>query len=289
MREAAEWRLVTGKAPWAARAHHCVVVVRERLVLFGGVGKGGKRFSDVWTSTDGERWTRRCVRAGWCARSNHAAVIAPSSGHIVMMGGFSDGHQPINDVWCSVDGCKWDCMTTRAAWAPRFGHAVTPMEGKIFLCAGLSQKLGEEGQHFGDTWASEDGKNWSLMSDEPEWRPRTSTALVACNRKLYLFGGVGERSVRMSDVWRSTDGVTWSALPVSGFSARYSHSAVVVNAAIYLVGGYDHGLNYRSDVWEAREDPQNVEWVHHRFCACCAEARGDADSCSDSDSDSGAD
>ena len=139
----------------------------------------------------------------------------------------------------------------------------------MYLCGGLSQTLGDYNRHFNDTWTSQDGEHWSQMSATAEWRPRSSSALVAYNRKLYLCAGVGQDSVRMSDVWRSTDGVTWSVLAPGGFSARYSHCVVSAVHTIYLVGGYDHGLNYRSDVWQAQEDPDDIEWQHHRFCACC--------------------
>jgi hypothetical protein len=68
----------------------------------------------------------------------------------------------------------------------------------------------------------------------------------------------------MNDTWYSTDGTTWTkAKPddMNGFSARDSHSSVVIDGKMWVIGGQTcpNGCSYLNDVWFSED---GITWIN---------------------------
>ena len=101
--DGAEWRRETARAEWLPRIWAAAVVYRDRMWLLGGHGRTepndpGTAFNlnDVWTSTDGVRWTKILSPDIWTPRHEMSAWVLNDT--IVVAAGF-DGSQLKSEVW----------------------------------------------------------------------------------------------------------------------------------------------------------------------------------------------
>jgi hypothetical protein len=76
------WRRESAQAEWGARIWSAAVVYRSRMWLIGGHGRTSPQdpstafnFDDVWTSTDGVRWTEVVAPAIWTPRDATSAWV----------------------------------------------------------------------------------------------------------------------------------------------------------------------------------------------------------------------
>ena len=100
-------------------------------------------------------------------------------------------------------------------------------------------------------WSSADGKNWSLETDDAEWRGRDALQAVSHNGRLYVLSGY-----YLNDVWSSADGKNWSLETGDAeWEGRFAHQAVSHNGQLYVLGG-NFFLN---DVWSSA-DGKNWAW-----------------------------
>ena len=160
-----------------------------------------------------------------------------------------------NDVWRSTDnGATWIQMTAGAGWSARSGHSSVVMpDGSIVLMGG------QDGGFRNDVWRSTDnGATWIQMTAGAGWSARSGhSSVVMPDGSIVLMGGQGSTGYK-NDVWRSIDnGATWIQMKPDdfiGWSARASHSSVVMpDGRIVLTGGQD-GSGYRNDVWRSTDN-----------------------------------
>lgn len=202
-------------------------------------------------------WTLVNASSEWSARYNLNSVAMPD-GSIVMMGGINQGE--LNDVWRSTDGgATWSLMNASAGWFGGWGHSfVSTPDGSILL-------IGNPGETTNNgVWRSTDnGASWSLINSSPGWTERSyASSVVLPDESIVMMGGfngIGS-GIYYNDVWRSTDqGATWMLMNASaGWSARYSHTSVVLpDGSIVLMGGDDG--EFKDDVW--RSTDQGATWT----------------------------
>jgi PKD repeat protein len=200
-------------------------------------------------------WTQVNASAGWIARDGHSSVVMPD-GSIVLMGGYS-GVGPLNDVWRSTDnGTTWMQVNASAGWTARYNHiGVVMPDGSIVLMGGEENIF----KTINDVWRSMDnGATWTQVNASAGWTARFShSSVVMPDGSIVLMGGreLDSGSYR-NDVWRSTDnGTTWMQVNASaGWTARYSHSSVVMpDGRIVLMGGYD-SVGSKNDVWQSMDN-----------------------------------
>jgi hypothetical protein len=133
------WTCVTNSAPWPGRALPTSVVFDNMLwLLGGGGGVAPDIYNDVWYSTDGIDWTCATDSAGWSDRDGHTSVVYDDK--IWVMGGFAEdrsGFGPHNDVWYSIDGSDWYCLTNSAPWIKREYFASVVFDNKIWILGGV--------------------------------------------------------------------------------------------------------------------------------------------------------
>jgi N-acetylneuraminic acid mutarotase len=99
-----EWRRETARAEWLPRIFASAVVYRGRMWLLGGNGRTSPQdpatvfnLNDVWTSTDGARWTRIQSPAIWTARDAVSAWVL--NDRIYIGGGFAPGGVLSSEMW----------------------------------------------------------------------------------------------------------------------------------------------------------------------------------------------
>ena len=72
------WKRETESAAWEPKSNFKAVSYDGLLYVMGGVDRSGTRKNDVWSSADGNKWTRVTADAGWAVREKLQAVVFPS-------------------------------------------------------------------------------------------------------------------------------------------------------------------------------------------------------------------
>ena len=121
--------------------------------------------------------------------------------------------------------------------------------------------------NYNDVWYTEDGIDWTLVTNNAAWGPRSSFGLVEFENKMWVLGGYGDVSTDpyyKNDVWVSEDGAKWSEVSPSSdiWAGRSSAGVQVFGGMIWVIGGYywnsTEGNILCKDVWYST-DGQN--WV----------------------------
>jgi hypothetical protein len=104
---------------------------------------------------------------------------------------------------------------------------------------------------FKDVWVSDDGRNWTLMTDTPPWRARQGHILLDYKGKLWTLGVLNDvNAPGPNDVWFTEDGAAWKKTDVDpAWAGREDHGAVVWRDKIWITGGMDSNWHWNNDVW----------------------------------------
>jgi hypothetical protein len=129
--------------------------------------------------------------------------------------------------------------------------------------------------YFNDVWTTNNGVNWSMVTQYAPWVKRHGHTAVVFNNKIWVMGGQTEDNesgdyMPLNDIWSSTDGLNWTKeLEHAPWAARSMHTATVFNNKIWVMGG---GFN---DVWssvdgihwieETEGAPWELRWGHVSF------------------------
>lgn len=255
-----EWKLVTAKAPFAARDGAGALVFRGRMWLLGGWNPGDRvRFprkcnSEVWSSEDGLRWTLIVGEAPWEPR--HTAGYVVHRERMWIVGGDPlQGHYQ-TDVWSSPDGVRWDRAVDRVPWAPRVLHYTVAFRDRIWVMGGQTvPQFAPAAEAFhNDVWNTEDGARWNRVTARVPWEPRGMIGGAAVFRgRLWLLGG-GTYDTPQSprrfynDVWSTADGVHWQRhVEHAPWSPREYHEVAVFDDRLWVLEGWNQ--SNRNDVW----------------------------------------
>ena len=248
------WSRTTSEAPWRHSDLPMSVTFRGKMWLMGGWADGRLKThsasAQVWNSDNGSDWKLVTEKAGWSPRL--AAGVAVHDDKLWIIGGtenyyFGTDKSIQNDVWCSGDGKTWTCVTKNAPWKPRAYHQVVAHAGKLWVLGGGKYQPGY--QAFNDVWCSENGKDWTCITEKAPWNPRLWFSAVAHRDHLWVVGGWSNNPAKnWGDVWCSKDGKTWKELiTATRPKERHEHSALVFQDAIWMLGG--HAQPLCSEVW----------------------------------------
>jgi hypothetical protein len=242
----------TGDAGFLIRYNHTSVVFNGKMWVIAGVGTGGSRYNDVWSSSDGENWTEETSNAPFPARSGHASVIFDNK--IWVIGGRpgTSAGSELNDVWFSSDGINWTQSTANAAFGGRFIHKVLALNGKMYLLGGRNNS--SSSVFAEEVWSSADGVNWTLETDQAGFCCRGFSAVVFNNR-LWYIGGFTD------NVYSSADGVNWTEKTNQAeFGARTNQSSVIFDNKMWVIGGADAGnpSTKYNDIWYSED---GINWI----------------------------
>lgn len=158
-----------------------------------------------------------------------------------------------SEVWKSTNAVAWESVVFEP-FAGRIGHTLTVYDGKLWLIGGLDN----DGRFLGEVWSSEDGINWSLITDSPAFFDAAFHDVVVFNNKLYLMAdrGGAERNV---SIWSSTNGSDWLLEADSAFSGREEFKAVVFEDVLYVIGGKNSTtLDPMNEIWMSAD---GTDWI----------------------------
>ena len=267
-----EWRCVTENAAFAARDGAGALVFKDRMWLLGGWNPGDKVHfplicnSEVWSSTDGAAWTLENPQTPWEGR--HTAGYVVHNGRMWIVGGdCNQGHYQ-NDVWSSADGIHWDLANDHVPWAPRVLHYTLAFDGRIWVMGGQTiPNFADADEVFhNDVWSSDDGVNWTQVTEHAPWVPRgmIGGAAVHDNRMWILGGGTYDTPATpmrnfYNDVWSSDDGINWKQHTAHApWTPRQYHEVAAFDDHLWVLEGYAAESGNRRDVWYS---PDGVNWT----------------------------
>lgn len=143
-----EWKLETADAGWSPRAYHQAAVLNDKIYVFGGGNYVPKYYAknDVWSSSDGVKWTKETDAAQWSPRCWFSSAVYRDRMWVV--GGWSNepgqGSKNWGDVWHSVDGKNWQQLKTKTTWKERHEHSLFVFKDKLWLAGGHAQPLSSQ-------------------------------------------------------------------------------------------------------------------------------------------------
>ena len=151
-----------------------------------------------------------------------------------------------NDVWSSADGKEWKLEVEHAPWSKRAHAQAVVFDDKIWVMGGGLWH--PEHVAGNDVWCSEDGVNWTQVTEAAPWGPRLWFSLVVYREHMWVLGGWSKETDNYGDVWYSKDGKNWTELKSDViWKARHELSALVFQDKIWVYGGHARPLN--SEVW----------------------------------------
>ncbi|MGZ6267280.1 MAG: hypothetical protein ACXWNR_01785 [Candidatus Limnocylindrales bacterium] len=211
----------------------------DRLIAVGMMGTLSQSGPEgvVWTSTDGQRWTR----SDSAAFQGCTLVALASANGTSWIGGDRDSRA---SIWRSTDGVTWQLVDLPTSG---FGRVARIVADGVSLVA-----FGTESDTTA-AWHSADGSTWEKATLPVE----TSRSFVTA---VTRFGNhwVALMTVDRKAVWPlvSTDGLTWSrgktALPLvapTSSSTPYINDLVVYRGSLIAVGQAGTGANTGAVAW----------------------------------------
>jgi len=249
-RNGKDWTCVQKTAPWEHSDIPIVFDFNNRLWMMGGRKLPGKENSNkVWSSPDGVNWDLVSDAAGWCPRLGAGYVVFKNK--MWVLGGtenFYDGNDQTlhNDVWCSENGKDWTLVLEHAPWSKRSFHQSVVFDGKIWVVSGGSWRPTNDVTR--DVWCSEDGVNWTRVTDDAPWAGRIWFTLVVYRGCMWMLGGWTLTNGNFGDVWYSRDGKEWVKMESDViWKTRHEPSGLVKDDKIWILGGHADPLD--SEVW----------------------------------------
>ncbi len=244
------WTCTVEVAPWVHGDLPATMVYNGKMWLMGGRKLPGKENSNrVWSSTDGAEWVLESEAAGWCPRMGHAYAVFKD--RMVVIGGTEDFYEDNdetlkNDVWSSTDGKEWRLETEHAGWSKRRDPKVVVFDDKLWIMGG--GHWNPENIPLNDVWCSEDGVNWTQVTDAAPWRPRMWFSLAVYRDRMWLLGGWSRADGNYNDVWYSKDGANWTEMQFDTiWTKRHAHSSPVLQDRLWVLAGHAEPVN--SEVW----------------------------------------
>lgn len=213
-----------------------------RIVLFGGIGAGG-RVGDTWEwNSNTLTWTAKSPATSPSARSDARAVFDVKRGVVVLFGGDTAGGR-VGDTW-EWDGTNWTQRSPASAPAARSGHHMVYDEYRqLTVLWG-----GEDGSgKLGDTWEY-DGTNWTQVANSG-FTARSHGA-AAFDGGIRMFGGLNAAGTRLDDTMQYRPGTGWVSITVPSTPPARAEAACCMDphgTRIFVWGGATGAGNFQSD------------------------------------------
>ena len=263
------WKRILENAPWGGRDGVGSLVYKNKMWVIGGwtpYSSLKSTANDVWSSTDGVRWTlvkpntfgtpKFNPKKDWEGR--HTAGYQVHDGKMWIVGGDPLTGYYQTDVWNSTDGKKWTrvdkhvtvppTMLDENPDSPTFGTRI-PWSGGV---PAEKSQFGDRALHITGSFK---GKLWVMGGQIVE-------QFVDPNFP-------GSPAKVLNDVWSSKDGATWTKVATKEpmWSPRgLIDRAVTFKNRMWVIGGgtYDDpgagrpNRDFYNDVWSTAD---GVTWA----------------------------
>jgi len=249
-----EWIQAPGAAVIPPRNGFAMAVNNGRLWLQGGAADVPPTTptNDVWSTADGETWTRATANAPFAPRFDQE--LFAMNGKLFMVGGQKPGIGQYGDIWSSVDGATWVQETANAAFTPHYEHQIVVFNGKAWLLGGKDNSHGANGQ----IWSSVNGVNWTLEGSQLAATGRYRHRAVVHDNRIWIVGGETGNYVPMGDVWYSSDGINWTQTTGWGYTRSSNHGLASFDGKLWIYGG--DGVNGETDSHQMWWSEQGTDW-----------------------------
>lgn len=245
------WTRDLDRGPWTPTVHSMVASFSGRLWRMGGLLQDGNTFvpvDDIWSSADGQNWTRAVASKKWSPRGG--GTLVAFDGRLWLLGGVEslrtlDPQRHFNDVWFTEDGTTWIQALDGAPWRPRAFHNAVVHDGKLWILGG--GYWADKPAFFHDVWCSRDGIRWESKTIAAEWSGRLWAASTSFRGRLWTMGGLVQREAT-NDIWYSNDGETWYPyLAKKVWTPRMALAALAFADKLWVVAGSNY--EFFDDVW----------------------------------------
>ena len=255
---------LAGPAPSSRYAHTAIYdPVRDRMVVFGGLGSGQLK-NDVWalSLTGSPAWSE-IVPAGQppTPRFHHTAIYDPVRDRMLVFGGWDT--KPTNDVWAlSLSGNpSWSRLLPSPGQGPegRYQHTAIydPVRDRMVVVGGSVGSYYEE-----DVWALDlaGSPAWQTLLPAPTSHWQHTAIYDPVRDRMVVFGGYSE-AAETDETWQMSfaGGEAWTQLspapdPImeSPPVHRGGHVALYdpTGDQMLVFGGNTHyPFFYLNDVW----------------------------------------
>jgi len=204
----------------ASGAPGYVVVGAER----GSFGSGATLKAAVWTSADGQNWTRLPDHPnnftdypGNPNPSDYSiSAVTRFRNKLVAVGRKRLASPPHPDApsqasaWLSDDGVQWTWHQIGSTAPPNVGPWLEhgPIDGPADVAASEQEVVAVGSSHDqAVVWRSTDGVTWQVAFTAPGNPPSHMTSIVRTNNEYVAVGCYRDQGPAL---WRSADGTTWT-------------------------------------------------------------------------------
>lgn len=215
----------------------------------------GRAAAEVWSSTDGMRWTAVVLDAG-PARVSVASAVARRGGRAVVVGSATS---PAGDrdgrIWTSTEGAFWGPvdLDPSVLGGPGDQEITAVAAGRLGFVAGGVERQGDH--VVPAVWTSPDGLAWSRVAAAtggPFLDGEAIRGVAVGPQGAVAVGTVRTGAETDGMAWFSADGAAWRTVPLgsAGFAApaKQSVNGVTVTAGGFVAVGEDANGDRRAAV-----------------------------------------
>ncbi|MDF2273512.1 hypothetical protein P2Q00_50265 [Streptomyces coacervatus] len=190
------WTQLADTGP-AGRLQHAAAYdsLRKRLVLFGGLDRGGELRGDTW-EYDGRDWVQ-AAETGPAPRSSHCMAFDPATRKMLVFGG-ATASGTVADTW-AWDGLTWTEVADTGP-SPREGAVWAATGTTLVLHGGCAEPVGPKIPIFADTWQWMQGQWTQVQNLGPAARAYHGLVNDGLRQRLVLFGGTAGAAA-CGDTW----------------------------------------------------------------------------------------
>ncbi|MCH9705752.1 MAG: hypothetical protein K0U15_06485, partial [Proteobacteria bacterium] len=231
----AMWRSADGVS-WAQsdlpnnRVHHALVVLNNKMILFGGSTSGtggGSAHTDSWSSTDGINWS--LLKANGVPAFPFGPVYAVFNNTLYAAGGRSSSSDN-NDLWSSGDGITWTQHPNLFAnnISDRLTRSMFVFRGTLFVVEGNTDVASDVSKKVYYSSNPTSGE-WEYYANTEVDTLRSAQILVY-KEQILIVGGA-DNGVTQGDIWASQSGLAGSWTKIESgldFLRRERHVAIVL-------------------------------------------------------------
>lgn len=254
-----QWRMVAASSAWNPRDGAGLVSYQGDLYLLGGWNAYHypTTNSEVWKSTDGGRTWAFMDYAPWQGR--HTVGWGVFDDKIVVIGGDANQGNYIKDIWVFDPYIGWQQMAMSTPWNAdgRVLFQTVILEDRILVIGGQtldefvspSEQANLPNPFFSDVWETTDLVNWTKLSDNNVFAPRsTILGQAVLDGRVYLIAGGkyetdGHQRAYFNSIYSAplTDLSDWRLEAAPPFIGRLYPFLIVYRDEIWMIGGENTG------------------------------------------------